>query len=108
MNRFAKKKGVLRFLRKIKFSVVIFLGLIILVLYGLGNVSTMTKEKQAESLRSALNRSIVHCYCVEGTYPPSLDYLIEHYGLTYDTDDFYIDYQPIGGNLKPDVTIIEK
>ena len=55
-----------------------------------------------------LIRNITYCYAVEGSYPESLDYLKEHYGLTYDEDRFFVDYQVIGANILPDVTIIEK
>ena len=59
-------------------------------------------------LEAALNRSITHCYAIEGTYPESLEYLTKNYGLTYDEDKFYIDYQPLGADIMPDVTVIEK
>ena len=45
---------------------------------------------------------------MEGTYPQSLDYLKEYYGLMYDEDLFFVDYQVMGSNILPDVTIIEK
>ena len=59
-------------------------------------------------LDKALSRSITQCYAIEGTYPPDLDYLVEHYGLCYDSETFFIDYRYIGSNLRPDVTIIER
>ena len=48
----------------------------------------------------------MQCYAIEGRYPPSLEYMEEHYGLVYDKDIFFVDYQPIGSNLYPDVTVI--
>ena len=69
----------------------------------------MTIPKEARStLERALTRSITQCYALEGTYPPDINYLTDHYGLTYDSDYYYIDYQYIGSNLRPDVTIIER
>ena len=65
-------------------------------------------EHEKTILSNALNRSITQCYALEGTYPYSLSYLEEHYGLTYNKEHFFIDYQYIGGNLRPDVTIIER
>ena len=60
--------------------------------------------------QSTLDRQqdIIHCYAVEGFYPPSLSYMEEHYGLTYDKDLFFVDYQPVGSNMRPEVTIILK
>ncbi len=58
-------------------------------------------------LSDAVNKDIIHCYAVEGYYPPSLAYIEDHYGLIYDKDRYFIDYVPIGDNIMPSVTIIE-
>lgn len=75
---------------------------------GILSVSEANLEKQQESLENALSRSITQCYAVEGTYPPSLSYLEEHYGLTYNRELFYVDYRPIGSNIMPDVTVLPR
>ena len=36
------------------------------------------------------------------------DYIKEHYGLIYNEQLFFIDYQPIGSNIMPDVTILTR
>ena len=68
--------------------------------------SSLASEK--DILHNALDRSITQCYALEGSYPYELTYLEEHYGLTYNKERFFIDYQYIGDNLRPDVTIIER
>lgn len=110
MNRFLNKhdKNPLYFLARIRISYLLFPLLIIFFLYGLTSISESTISRQQESLETALNRDIIHCYAVEGFYPPSLNYIEEHYGLVYDKDLFFVDYQPIGSNLRPDVTILLK
>ncbi|HKM04730.1 MAG TPA: hypothetical protein VJZ04_09150 [Lachnospiraceae bacterium] len=108
MNRFEKRKFVTIYLHKIKLSIITFVALLTLFLIGISSVTTTTKEKQLESLETAIHRSVVHCYAVEGTYPPNLTYIEEHYGLIYDKNLFFVDYQSIGSNILPDVTIIVK
>lgn len=108
MNRFSNEKlheadGAFSF-----FTFLLFLFILLMFLNGIKSVSENTVEKQQESLETALTRSIVQCYAIEGTYPPDLDYLEEHYGLTYDDTLFFVDYQAIGANLMPDVTVIRK
>ncbi|MCI6243286.1 MAG: hypothetical protein PUF81_02970 [Lachnospiraceae bacterium] len=66
----------------------------------------LTQEK--EIVTTALSRSITQCYALEGFYPPDLDYICDHYGFTYNKDHFFIDYQYIGSNLPPDVTVIDR
>lgn len=108
MYRFIERKSLKNYFSGIHFSILFFLVLIIYFSISIQSISEDTLDRQQESLESALNRSIVSCYCVEGTYPPSLSYLIEHYGITYDHNSFFVDYQPIGSNIYPDVTIIRK
>ena len=104
-NRFSTKKN--RFpLPKIRFLYVIFPVILIVFLLAIGSLRETTVTKQQESLESALMRDIAHCYAVEGFYPPSLDYIEEHYGLTYNKKLFFVDYQPIGSNMRPNVTIL--
>lgn len=89
-------------------SAVLFLSLFGAFVLGISQVSQETKAKQAESLRQAISRGIVHCYAAEGHYPESLEYLTQHYNIHYDTDSFFVDYQVLGENIFPDVTILEK
>ena len=89
-------------------SILVFLAIALLFFQGISSVSSGTRKRQKESLENAITRSITHCYAVEGSYPASLEYLKENYGLTYDENLFFVDYQTIGSNILPDVTIIER
>ena len=80
--------------------------IVITFVIGISSVDDTTYEKQMESLETALHRSISQCYAVEGVYPPNLEYIKTHYGLTYNEKLFYVDYQPIGSNLYPDTTVV--
>lgn len=89
-------------------SVAAFLILLLLFLGGIRSVSDTTAAKQLESLQTALSRSIAQCYAVEGMYPPDLQYLKDHYGLTYDETEFLVAYEAYGSNLMPEVTVLRK
>ena len=105
-NRFDKSYG--DHVKNAIFALPLLLFVIIGVLFlnGISSVSKTTLAKQKESLETALNRSISQCYAVEGLYPPSLSYIEENYGLIYDKELFYVDYQPFSSNIFPDVTIL--
>lgn len=107
MNRFEASKSHRR-IRLISLPIIAFILLFLLFINGLSSVSKTTLDKQQESLSEAIDRSVAQCYAVEGTYPPSLNYLENHYGLYYDHERFFVDYQAIGSNLLPDITIIRK
>lgn len=88
---------------------VLFLVAVLAVFIAFSDSFTQSNTAhEKEVLQKALDRSITQCYALEGSYPASLSYLEEHYGLTYNDEHFFIDYQYIGGNLRPDVTIIER
>jgi len=110
MNRFASKSfGDYRKSKKIFRLLPLVLGILVIMLFlsGVNYISDSSADKQFESLSNAITRDIAQCYAVEGAYPPSLDYIVEHYGLTYDSNMFFVDYQAIGSNIYPDVTIIK-
>ena len=89
-------------------SVICIVAALFLFVKVVDNIGTANDTEQAKILEQALTRSITACYALEGAYPPDIDYLVEHYGLTYDSAEYFIDYQYIGANLRPDVTIIKK
>lgn len=86
----------------------VFLAAVFLFSQGLNQLSVKTGQEQKKNLEEAVWRGITQCYAIEGRYPESLEYLKEEYGVQYDSDRFFVDYQALGSNLVPDVTIIEK
>lgn len=108
MNRFQKHTYFsFHMIWKI-FTILLFLSFLFFFFKGIQTVDNTTSSEQAKSLEQAIRRSVVQCYAVEGTYPPSLDYLKEHYGIFYDSELFFVDYTSIGSNIMPDITIIPK
>ena len=96
------------YIKKLRLSYIVFIAVLAFFYFAVGNISSSTIDKQEESLKNALQKDLVHCYAVEGYYPPSLEYICEHYGLSYNTDIFYVDYQPIASNIMPNITVIRK
>lgn len=94
--------------RNLIISLAVFVIIAVCFWCAADSISDRTQAEERMLLEAALNRSITHCYAIEGTYPESLEYLTKNYGLTYDEDKFYIDYQPLGADIMPDVTVIEK
>ena len=107
MNRFEKNSFLKTYRFRLLISALLVIAFLAIFAVSLRSISASTRDNQKESLENALNRDIIQCYVIEGTYPPSLDYLKNHYGLTYDEDVFFVDYTPRGANLLPDITILE-
>ncbi len=98
-----EKKNISAFLPAILMVLVL-----IVFCFAAGSVSKANDAREKEILQNALDRSITQCYALEGAYPASLSYLVDNYGLTYDSKRYFIDYRYIGSNLRPDTMIIER
>ena len=75
---------------------------------GVKNLSHGRAEEDKARLEDVLRRSAVACYAAEGIYPPSVEYMEEHYGLQIDKENYEVSYNVIAENLMPDITVLEK
>ncbi len=107
MNRFNRPSLKKRITESMNFSVMFFIVIIIVFLMGISFIASTSSKDQKQVLTDALNKDIIHCYAIEGYYPPSLAYIEDHYGLTYDKTRYLVDYVPVGDNIMPSVTIVE-
>lgn len=107
MSRFYKGKKEYP-LRRLILSVFLFLAICLGFYSGINSISARAQEEQKKSLTESIQRGIAHCYATEGHYPQDLAYLQQEYGIQYDTDKYFVDYQITGSNIMPDVTVIEK
>jgi len=74
-------------------------------------VSRLEQGRQAEGkqqLEEALRRTAVACYASEGFYPPSVEYMVQHYGLQYDEQVYRVHYEIFASNLMPEITVVER
>ena len=100
-------------MKKFKFSALMaslagFLLAMALILGAARSLEADALRRQREALEEALGKSLLLCYSLEGRYPATLEELLEKCPLAYDRERFVIDYRLQGGNLLPDITILEK
>lgn len=86
---------------------VLAVGILLYFLTALSNLSKDQALEDKQQLETALTRAAVACYAAEGIYPPSLDYLVEHYGVQINTDLYTVKYEIFASNLMPDITVLE-
>ncbi len=75
---------------------------------ALGGVQQGTQAQEKRQLEIALRRGAVACYAAEGFYPPSLEYLCQHYGAQVDESRYMVFYEVVAENLMPQITVIER
>lgn len=111
MKRFTYNNSTLRRsspMKRMITSIGFFVAVFLLFLYGTGSLSSGNAQRQRESLEKAINRDIIYCYATTGSYPQSLEHIVNDYGLIYDDETFFVDYRVRGSNLMPEITIIER
>lgn len=104
-SRFGGRRQSGGSLRAVLLPVCFFAAVVAFFLYMLNNVTGSMESEQLKAMEQAVRRTAVHCYAVEGQYPPSLTYLEEHYGLQVDKTRFVVHYQPVAANLMPNISV---
>jgi len=74
----------------------------------LGAVRANAREQGAVAVRDSILRAAQQCCAAEGSYPGSLDYLEDHYGLTINHDDYVISYESFASNVTPSVVVVPR
>ena len=88
-------------------GIVLFLLLLCFLPLGARRLGEAERENRLRSLQETIRRMAVHCYAVEGIYPASLSYLEKHYGISWNPEEYAVDYEVFSSNLPPTVTVID-
>ena len=75
---------------------------------SLASVDRQQGEEGRQQLETALRRAAVACYAAEGVYPPTVEYLQQHYGVQVEEERYIVFYEIFANNLMPDITVLEK
>lgn len=82
--------------------------LIVAVFVALAGVAGHQGDRQREIQLAAIRKTTLQCYALEGQYPPTLQYLTDHYGLLLDTRAYHFRYEVPAGNLPPIIEVFDK
>lgn len=89
------------------FPLITFALILCTVCLSIFSVGETSREQGRKICEDTVRRAILSCYAQEGSYPPSIVYLEENYGLHID-ERYAVYYTVIGSNLPPDLTVLEK
>lgn len=106
MSKRTKRKGISLVLQL--WMPVLIVAVALLFFTALSNMGTGQSEEAKAQLEDALRRTAVSCYAAEGVYPPTLEYMEEHYGIQIDRTRYTVHYEVFATNIMPDITVLEK
>lgn len=89
-------------------AVVLVIAVLLWFFTALNQLGLGQAQEGRQQLETALRRAAVACYAAEGVYPPTLEYLVEHYGIQIDEARYRVFYEIFADNLMPDITVLER
>lgn len=90
------------------FPVIVFLVVISVLLAGGFYFEYMSNMQNIDLLRQSARKAVVQCYSIEGEYPQNMEYLEKNYGLEYNHDKYFIDYELFASNVMPNIDVFER
>lgn len=104
-THFLKKLSVMvRYL----FMPILMLAAVGILLISVGNVSEKQQAENLNQIQESIHKAVLNCYAIEGSYPATLDYVEQHYGLQIDHDRYDVFYEVFAQNIMPEITVIDK
>ncbi len=88
-------------------TVLIFSLIIIIVAIAINDVNKNTESESLSIAERSIRRAAITCYAQEGSYPESIDYLKENYGL-FLSDEYIVHYDMFASNIMPNITVFRK
>jgi hypothetical protein len=89
-------------------AILIFVVLIIAFIFLVNTITTRGDGRELEIVRDAVKNAALTCYAVEGMYPDDLQYLRDHYNLSYNEDKYVVYYEPFASNVIPSIKVVER
>ncbi len=89
-------------------AILIFVVLIVAFVFLINNITSKGDGRELDIVRDAVKNAALTCYAVEGMYPGDLQYLRDHYNLSYNEERYIVYYRPLASNLMPSIKVVEK
>lgn len=88
-------------------TVIVFVIIIVIVSIAMSDVNRTTENESLSIAENSIRRAAITCYAQEGSFPASIEYLKDNYGL-YISDDYVVHYDIFAANIMPNITVFRK
>jgi len=85
----------------------VFVLVLNFVLTGLEEASSASSEESLRIAEESIRRAVINCFASEGRYPPTFEYVREHYGIAIDETKYVVHYQIFASNIMPDIAVFK-
>lgn len=106
-KRLTKKQRRIRTAKRL-FAGVLVVAVLIGGYFGYGEVTKYLHEQGELSVRNAILNTAKQCCAIEGSYPVSLSYLEDNYGLVINKNDYVVTYEVFAANVMPSVVVLAR
>jgi len=86
----------------------VMMGVVAYMAMSMTDFASGNDERQMVAVEMAIDSALLQCYALEGSYPPNLQYLSEHYGVMLYEDQFEYLYDVFASNVRPNVQVTPK
>ena len=83
------------------------LVMMVMIVVGLHQTEMSSRSEGLRILEESILRAVVKCYAVEGSYPDTITYIEENYGIHIDRTKYVVHYEIFASNILPDISVIE-
>ena len=84
---------------------VVSVALIVGAVFAVRFAQVRAHEQAVVSVRESVLNAAKQCCAVEGSYPASLSYLENEYGLVINHEDYVVSYEWFADNVLPSVVV---
>ena len=89
-------------------AILIFVALILAFVLLVNNITNKNSGRELQIVRDAVKNAALTCYAVEGMYPDDIQYLRDHYNLSFNEDKYVVYYEPFASNVIPAIKVVER
>lgn len=89
-------------------SLLIVFAIITAIIVSLPSFKKSSGKIREESIENIIKKYVIQCYASEGSYPPSLDYLAQNYGLIIDDKHYVYYYDAFAANFMPEIEVYSR
>ena len=93
--------------RGIALTVILLAVIVCAFIYAASNTAGSVSQKQLDGLSDAVMKAAIQCYAVEGFYPPTIEYLVDNYGLSVNEKKYLVSYDTFSPAAMPKIDVFQ-